>query len=202
MSNYQEAWLQKAKIDYFSPFVSLWLGCNSWYRFHYAELGSQDRLFINKLKADFTKRNHLFKRFEDCLLGSNEKKKISFKTNLELLHFSLNRAELKPERLLFICSFEYLLPDYSQKDDKNGYKNIIANPNLNKDGSVRMAEENDVIKLDTKYIISDLEVVFSGLFELIYQVRNMVIHGHVKPERDEHEVIKYCYLILSELMEN
>jgi len=202
MSNYQEAWLQKAKIDYFSPFVSLWLGCNSWYRFHYAELGSQDREFINKLKTDFSRRNHLFKQFEDCLLGSDEKRKVSFKTNLELLHFSLNRAELKPERLLFKCIFEHLLPDYSQKDDRTAYVNIIANPTLNQDNSVRASEIDDVIQLDSRYIISDTQIVFAGIFELIYQVRNMVIHGHVKPEKDEHEVVKYCYLILSELMGN
>ena len=79
MNDYKEAWLQKSRIDYFAPFVSLWLACNSWYRSHYSELGNQDREFINKIKTDFTKRNHLFQRFEDSLLGSDEKKKISFK---------------------------------------------------------------------------------------------------------------------------
>jgi hypothetical protein len=200
MNDYKEAWLQKSRIDYFAPFVSLWLACNSWYRSHYSELGTQDRAFINQLKTDFTKRNHMFHRFEDCLLGSDEKKKISFKTNLELLHFSLNRAELKPERLIYSCSFEYLLCDYANKDDSNGYVNIVANPKINKDGTVSKTEEDDVIRLDSKYIISETQIVFSGLLELIYQVRNMVIHGHVKPEKDEHEVVKYSYLILSELM--
>lgn len=204
MNDYKEAWLQKSRIDYFAPFVSLWLACNSWYRSHYSELGTQeyDRTFINQLKTDFTGRNHMFQRFENCLLGSNEKKKISFKTNLELLHFSLNRAELKPKRLIYSCSFQYLLCDYANKDDSNGYVNIVANPKINKDGTVSKTEEDNVIRLDSKYIISDIKTVFSGLLELIYQVRNMVIHGHVKPEKDEHEVVKYSYLILSELMSN
>ncbi|MFN8579183.1 MAG: hypothetical protein U0354_20325 [Candidatus Sericytochromatia bacterium] len=200
MSDYKEAWLQKAKIDYFAPFISLWLACNSWYRSHYSELNNQDRTYINKLKEDFTKRNHLFQKFEDCLLGSDEKKKISFKTNLELLHYSLNRAELKPEKLIFKCSLNKVLIDYSKKDIGEGYVDVIAEPKINSDRSVHKSDENNVIKLDTKFIISDTKIVFSGLFELIYQVRNMVIHGHVKPEKDEHEVVKYCYLILSDLM--
>jgi len=200
MNDYKEAWLQKSRIDYFAPFVSLWLACNSWYRSHYSELGKQDREFINKIKTDFTKRNHLYHRFEDCLLGSDEKKKISFKTNLELLHFSLNRADLKPERLIYNCSFEYLLIDYEKKGDSDGYINIISNPKINKDGTVNKADEDDVIRLDSKYITSDTRLVFAGLVELIYQIRNMVIHGHVKPEKDEHEVVKYSYLVLSELM--
>lgn len=200
MNDYKEAWLQKSRIDYFAPFVSLWLACNSWYRSHYSELGTQDRAFINQLKTDFTKRNHMFHRFEDCLLGSDEKKKIRFKTNLELLHFSLNRAGLKPERLIYSCSFEYLLSDYAKKNDFNGYINIVTNPKINKDGTVHKTVEDNVIRLDSKYIISDTKIVFSGLLELIYQVRNMVIHGHVKPDKDEHEVIKFCYLILHDMM--
>jgi hypothetical protein len=199
MNDYKEAWLQKSRIDYFAPFVSLWLACNSWYRSHYSELRNQDREFVNKIKTDFTKRNHLFQRFEDCLLGSDEKKKISFKTNLELLHFALNRADLKPERLIYNFSFEYLLTDYDKKGDSDGYINIISNPRINKDGTVHKAD-NDVIRLDSKYITNDTKLVFAGLIELIYQIRNMVIHGHVKPEKEEHEVVKYSYLVLSELM--
>lgn len=51
------------------------------------------------------------------------------------------------------------------------------------------------------YIINDFKIVFSGLLETIYQIRHMVIHGHVKPEKDEHEVIKYCYLLLADMMD-
>lgn len=200
MENLKEPWLEKSKIDYFAPFISLWLACNSWYRSHYSELLQQDRKLINHLKTDTSNRNHLFRRFENCLLGSDEKKKVSFKTNLELLHFSLNRAELKPEKLKYKCSFNHLLCDYDKKDDFNGYVNIIVDIQLNSDGTVSKKDEDDVIRLDSKFITSDIETVFSGLIELIYQIRNMLIHGHIKPEKDEHEVVKYCYLILSDLL--
>lgn len=202
MSDFKEAWLEKSRIDYFAPFVSLWLACNSWYRSHYSELGVKDRDLINKLKSDFSRRNHLYQRFENCLLGSEKKKRINFKTNLELLYFSLNRANLKPERLIYICSFEYLLTDYDNKSDPNGYVNIIRNPKINKDGSVNKAFKDEVIRLDTEFITSDVKVVFSGVLELIYQIRNMVIHGNIRPEKDEHEVVKYCYLILNDMLKN
>ena len=63
LTNYRDAWLSKASIDYFAPFISLWLACNSWYRSHYSDLTQPnnpdkegtDRDFINKLKTNFAK---------------------------------------------------------------------------------------------------------------------------------------------------
>jgi len=206
MPDFKAAWIQKAQIDYFSPFISLWLACNSWYRSHYSDLGNNpereamDREYINKIKTDFTGRNHLYKEFVKIIKSENNKKTLGFKTNLEMLYFSLNRAELKPDKLIFNCSFEKLLIDFSQKSIQEAYINILATPRINLNGTVHSDEIDYVIKLDTKYIINDTEKVFAGLFELIYQIRNMVIHGNVKPEKDEHEVVKYCYLILSDLI--
>ena len=62
--------MAKAEIDYFSPFVSLWLACNSWYNQHYADAGEKDRNKIDKIKTDFTARNLLYKKFKTLL---NEK---------------------------------------------------------------------------------------------------------------------------------
>jgi hypothetical protein len=207
MPDFKAAWIQKAQIDYFAPFISLWLACNSWYRSHYSDLSNNpereamDREFINKIKTDFTGRNHLFKEFVKIIKSENNKKTLGFKTNLEMLYFTLNRAELKPDKLIYNCSFEKMLIDFSQKENQEAYINILATPKINQNGTVHSDEIDYVIKLDTKYIINDTEKVFAGLFELIYQIRNMVIHGNVKPEKDEHEVVKYCYLILSDLME-
>ncbi len=209
-NNYKEAWLAKAKVDYFAPFISLWLACNSWYRSHYSDLTAYnnpnrealDRVFINKLKTDYSRRNHIYKNFENSLLGSNTKKTLSFKTTLELLQFSLSRAELKPERLKYKCSLEHLLIDYSKKEEITAYNNAIILPRINTNGLVHKDDIKKVIKLDTLYIINEPKVLFAGLFELIYQVRNMVIHGYIKPDKEEHEVVKYCYLILLDLIEH
>lgn len=62
-TDYKKEWIEKAAIDYFSPFISLWLACNSWYMSHYSDLDDEypgdktasDRDFINKLKEDNTR---------------------------------------------------------------------------------------------------------------------------------------------------
>ena len=64
MPEYKKEWLQKAKIDYFAPFVNLWLACNAWYMDHYSEITGRDRNHINIVKSDTTTRNHIFKQFK------------------------------------------------------------------------------------------------------------------------------------------
>jgi len=48
--------------------------------------------------------------------------------------------------------------------------------------------------------INDSKKVFAGLFEIIYQVRCLLVHGDLVPTEDNHEIIKYSYLILVDLM--
>lgn len=55
-SDYKKEWFAKARIDYFSPFLNLWLACNSWYNFHYSL--TQDRDHVNTLKTDFGKKTN------------------------------------------------------------------------------------------------------------------------------------------------
>ena len=50
-TDYKKEWFAKARVDYFSPFINLWLACNSWYNFHYSL--SQDRAHVDKLKTEF-----------------------------------------------------------------------------------------------------------------------------------------------------
>lgn len=198
MPDYKKEWLAKSEIDYFAPFISLWLACNSWYRSHYSELNTADRVLIDKIKTDFTGRNHLYIEFKKRIDNDDR----NFKTNLELLHSALNRSNIQSERLKYPCSFNSLLVNYSLKEDAvNGYVNIIKNPQINADGEVSLRDSTSVIKLDQIYISSEIREVFAGIFELIYTVRNQLIHGHLNPDKDEHEVVKYCYMILSDIME-
>lgn len=188
-------WMEKSSIDYFSPFISLWLACNSWYQSHYSEINGTDRDFINKLKTDDSGRNHLYNNYCN-LIDKDNKTGIAFRTNIELLHYSLERANLKPDKI-DLCSFQLAVTDYNDKDNP---ENLIKTPRINRDGSVHADDEPNVMKLDRIYIISDENKFFAGLFEIIYQVRNMLVHGKLNPDKDEHEVVKYCYLILWDLM--
>lgn len=195
-TDYRKEWLGKSSIDYFSPFVSLWLACNSWYLSHYSEIQGADRIFINKIKNDFSGRNHLFGKFSN-LIEKQDKTGIAFRTNLEILHYSLERANLMSDKI-GPCSFLHAVIDYERRTTKT---NLIRTPRLKFDGTVPIAEDApNVIKLDQIYITNDKMQFFSGLFEIIYQVRNMLVHGKLNPDKNEHEVVKYCYLILWDLM--
>ena len=194
-TDYKKEWMDKSSVDYFPIFISLWLACNSWYKFHYSEISDSDRNVINEIKKDYSGRNHLYENFIN-LIETDDRNGTQFRTNVELLHYYLDRANLQPERIS-ACSFQQAVTDYNNKEN---LENLIENPRKNTDGSVHANDDPNVIKLDKIYITSDTEKFFAGLFEIIYQVRNMLIHGNLNPENDEHKVIKYCYLILWDLM--
>ncbi len=200
-ADYKKEWMEKSAIDYFSPFISLWLACNSWYMSHYSDLNdshtgtASDRDFINKLKEDTSSRNHLYTNFEE-LIDKDGKEGIAFRTDLELLHYALDRAGLKPERASS-CSLRSAVVNYKDQDNP---VNLIKSPERNKDGSVHANDEADVVKLDKVFISSNRQHCFAGVLEIIYQVRNMLVHGKLSPDKDKHDVVKYCYRILWELM--
>ena len=202
-TDYKKEWIEKSAIDYFSPFISLWLACNSWYMSHYSDLNdnhagdntASDRDFINKLKEDTSGRNHLYTKFSE-LIEKTGKDGIAFRTDIELLHYALNRADLQPERIN-TCSLNRAVVDYQDKDNP---VDLIKNPRIKQDGSVYSDDVTDVIKLDQIYITSNKQHCFSGILEVIYQVRNMLVHGKLNPDKDEHDVVKFCYRILWELM--
>lgn len=195
MPEYRKEWMAKARIDYFAPFVNLWLSCNAWYMDHYPEVDRSDRAHINKVKTDFTARNHLYKRFESIIVSVSKEGEI-FRSNLEQLHFALGQAELSGDRIGPI-SFEQAVCDYNHVENKD---NLICRPQIKKTGEVFEKDKDSVIKLDTLFVTSDLGILFSGLFEIIYQVRNCLIHGKMNPGENEYQVVKYCYLVLYDLM--
>lgn len=196
MADYKKEWFTKSQVDYFSSFVSLWLSCNSWYNFHYSL--ANDREHINKVKSDFTNTNKLFKEFDKLFTGSFTKEQKSLFANIELLHYSLNRKVLNAPSLIKPLNFENVLIDYSQKAVPTAYTEITIKNAKTITGKLK-ASVNGVDFGDLVFI-NDSKKVFAGLFEIIYQVRCLLVHGDLEPTEDNHEIIKYCYLILADLM--
>ena len=196
MGDYKKEWFSKSQVDYFSSFVSLWLSCNSWYNFHYSL--ANDREHINKVKSDFTNTNKIFKEFDKLFTGSFTKEQKSLFANIELLHYSLNRKVLNAPSLIKPLNFENVLIDYSQKAVATGYSSIIIKNAKTITGKLKASVTG--IDLGEIVFINDSKKVFAGLFEIIYQVRCLLVHGDLEPTDDNHEIIKYCYLILADLM--
>ena len=171
--------------------------------YHYADLNdlypgdnkATDRNYIDTLKSDTSSRNHLYVKFAE-LIGLESKDGIAFRTDIELLHYALERAELFSNKI-GPCSFRSAVIDYN---NKNSPIDLIENPRVKQDGAVYADDQDDVIKLDQIYITSNIQHCFAGILEIIYQVRNMLVHGSLCPEKDEHEVVKYCYRLLWPLM--
>lgn len=195
-NDFKKEWFSKSQIDYFSSFIALWLSCNSWYNFHYSL--KTDREHVNKIKSDFTNSNKLFKEFDKLFKGAISKEQKSLFTSLEQLHFCLNRINLKPDKMKYHLSFDYILRDFSKKDDLNGYESVIIKNPKTTAGKIK----TNVSGVDLGGIVleNNSEKVFAGLFEIIYQVRCSLVHGHLQPTEDNHEIIKYCYFILNDLM--
>ncbi|OGL44379.1 MAG: hypothetical protein A2W05_10225 [Candidatus Schekmanbacteria bacterium RBG_16_38_10] len=191
MPDFKKEWLEKANMDYFSQFMTLWLGFNSWYRSHYSEVDKRDRAFIDKLKADFSGRNQLYTRYCNLIAGGQIKENLKFKSDLESLYYSLNRGTIKyPTGYYdYKITFGTALYDYSQRKSATGYINLIKRP-----------RQPDKIKLDEIYIINNNQKFCACLFEIIYQIRCYLFHGDLAPNEENHEVIKYCYFILWDLM--
>jgi hypothetical protein len=199
--DYKKEWFEKAKVDYFSPFVNLWLACNSWYNFHYSLSG--DRPHVNKLKTDFGNSNKLYKNFEKIYANGDSKNEKSFLALLELLHFSLNQAQIKPEKFhtTKYLSLSCMLIDYNKINDCTGYVNAVLSNALTAKGKLK-SNVNGIILGSNLVFNANTEIIFSGLIETIYQVRCMLVHGELSPTDENHEVVKYCYLVLYEMMKD
>lgn len=194
MSDNRKEWLSKAEIDYFSPFVSLWLACNSWYNIHYPDAGSKDRDKINKIKTDLPPRNLLMDRFMS-FLGNNNPESEAFRSNLEQFSRALDNAGIKENGNGDIITFDNAscFPNTPRESLKITVKKT-------KRGNLRQNDLSRVIDLGTLTVTSDMKKLFAGVFEMIYQVRCCLVHGTIEPNDSTHNVVKYAYLLLWDLM--
>lgn len=200
-NDFKKEWFTKARVDYFSPFLNLWLACNSWYNFHYTL--DSDRAHVDKLKSDFSPSNKLYRKFQKNFIQGDTKEVINFLSLIELLHYSLAQAEIQSSKFAAgkHLGLQHLLLEFSQKSNANAYQSVILENALKVDGQLKAGI--DGVILNRQLVIdANAEKVFAGLVEIIYQVRCMLVHGELSPTHENHEVVKYCYLVLYELMKD
>lgn len=151
MLDNKKEWLNKSRVDYFANFMMLWLAFNSWYKSHYSELKKNDRIFINKIKTDFSGRNQPYETF--CTLISEDKTKenLKFKSDLESLYYAFNRADIMYPNGYFKnpIKFETALLDYANRKEFSGYVNLV-----------KKKGQKDKIKLEEIFIDNNKEQVF------------------------------------------
>lgn len=201
-SNNTAKWKELSEIDYFGLFVKNWLAFNSWYRGHHPSLKS-DRDCINELKNTLDDRNSAFIHFSRLLDGTG-RDAISFRDYLDGLVTSLNRVTLtnsNPKQYKGSISFSNALVDKKYVNllvDRNSAEEYEAQEGV--DGE----EELEVffINLGSVYVTNDTEVFYKGTLEVIYQIRCLLFHGELEPTDENHQVVKYAYLVMNSIMKN
>lgn len=196
--DYYQQWRTKAQVDYFPSLVLMWLSTNSWYRSHYSEIESKrDRDFINALHNDNTGRNKLYRQL-DSLLGNKSKHGIAFLSHLENLFFSLNTAGLKWEDKVEAqeIGFGYCMRHNNSPVEYFSIVEEVKRPKTNSDA------EDARIRIDDRTVfVSSRKDVFSGLLEIIYKVRCLLVHGQLEPTKENHDVVRQCYFVLQMMMD-
>lgn len=188
ISNTISLWKQKAEIDYFPLFISLWLSLNAWMKYEYTE--STDRDILELIK---NRDNHLFEKFGTLLHASNADGDL-FRGNLGELHRALENARI----------------NYNRYDE---WKNYIISFNscpIVWDGEqprlesiIKTKFQKSKIKInDQLWFDNDNRRLFAAYIEILYQVRCLLFHGGLAPNKDHERVIKQLYLTLSMIMEN
>ncbi|HBR13961.1 MAG TPA: hypothetical protein DD723_00225 [Candidatus Omnitrophica bacterium] len=186
-------WKDLSQIDYFGLFIKNWLAFNSWYRGHHPNLES-DRHCIEAIKNTQDARNSAYIIFNRLLTGTG-KDAISFRDNLDGLATSLSRVTLTvPPRgtptvpaYIGALSFNNALIDKSSTN----YQNLI-----------RTSGQHHKISIGSIFVIDDSETLYKGSLELIYQIRCLLFHGDLEPSDENHQIVKYAYLVINAIMEN
>ncbi|CAI1493616.1 conserved protein of unknown function [Thermococcus nautili] len=203
-------WFNAAEIDYFSAFIKLWLSFNAWYRNHYSEeYIKKDRDYINVIRGIYVNHSQNLKDFD------RTDRNIIRKKFLKMITLEQNDIEAREFRRL-MEKFMYLFKDYPITGHFNGQTKetkTLEEFFLPKDKSTRairmgltqgkffsFGEAPDKFSEGDLVIKNDLEKLYSYTLEIIYQMRNSLVHGDLSYDQWNHERIKYCYLILYYLM--
>ena len=180
-SNNTAKWKELSEVDYFGLFVKNWLAFNSWYKGHHPNLTS-DRDCIEEVKNTLDPRNSSFTIFNRLMTGSG-REKVSLFDSLDGLATSLNRVSLSSDNSYYTGQLSF---SNALVDKQSGlYENLIKQQN-----------QRNKIQLGVVCVTDNIEILFKGVIELEYQIRCLLFHGRLEPTEENHQVVKYAYLVM------
>ena len=196
ISNSKE-WYNKSEIDYFSAFLKLWLSFNAFYkRLYQANTTLKlDRQFIEYIKYN---DNIIKDRFKEYFITSQSSEAVEFRFYLS--EFVRDYSGLRRG-------------NRSVKSDKyKGVKpqmNGIAVPEIDFSKFIHprshVLKNNNIqgyLKIENVYILNDVDLLFPVFIEMVYMMRNALVHGIMEPTDENHKTIKCCYILLRHLIKN
>lgn len=212
MPHYKEEWRKKATIDYYSHFLALWVGFNSWYKETYKDYEykssrgktikeKKDCHYIEIIQTVFEyPTNNIFNKFKDFLYNSSKDAK-RFRADLIGLYFALNNCSslvyenetIGAEQVDVNITFEYVKVPNNKKSINLFEKGLESEDDQEEVFPPVAIAERDIAVSDEDF--------FAAIIEILYKVRCCLVHGTMNPDDEQnHEVVKYCYNILLALL--
>lgn len=209
-TNNISSWFKSSEIDYFSVFMKLWLSFNAWYRQHYnEEYIRRDRNHINIIRGVYKNQNEGLNDYDRSTRNSIRRK---FMNLMEQRDIESKEFRKYVEKFLYLFKEKTIegLFDGQSREGKNLSKFFIDPSNtlraikigLTKGRYFSLGEDPAGYSKGTLVIGNDLEKLYSYIMEIIYQIRNSLIHGNLAYTDNNHETVKYCYLILYYLIKD
>jgi len=62
-------------------------------------------------------------------------------------------------------------------------------------------DPNDCIRVGQYNLINDPATIFKGVLEMLYNLRNVLFHGQIIPNRDTNTVYEPAYKVLKMIVE-
>lgn len=186
-------WFKKAEIDYFAAFIKLWLSFNALYRrlFQNDNLGKRDRNYIEALK----KRNNSLKTRFRRLFEENFDEAFEFKLLLKDLISKFDGGIFGGET---ITSNEFIRPQMNDIAlDEINFKEFIHPRNF-----LLVRRPPGYVKIGKYYIRDNPDEIWPYFIEVLYMIRNQLIHGELEPTEENHKIIEVCYKILNLLIKD
>jgi hypothetical protein len=177
------SWFKHSQIEYFTPFMKLWLAFNSWYKLFFPNLRT-DRAVIDVIKTNSSIKDN-FNRLVDS--PSDECKELR-----DALAILVN--ELSMEKLITESGS---LVGFNLSDINPRFKTLQGRSRTN---WLNLNTGNYILLGETTVVTSDKSVLFRELFEIIYQIRCSLIHGDFEvDDRRSSRLVKSSFVILNSI---
>ncbi|MCX6776086.1 MAG: hypothetical protein NT130_04540 [Candidatus Micrarchaeota archaeon] len=172
-------WYESAQIEYFTPFMKLWLCFNSWYKHVFPRIRT-DADAIREIKMG----GQIKDSFSNLLDSTSEDAK-EFKKALSILIQEIRLGPLEDMSGIEIC--------FRESDIAVTYTKRKITSELQSNGIIQL--EGEI------YVISNTEILFRETIDVIYQVRCHLIHGAFDIEdRRAKRLVKNSYIVLEKIL--
>lgn len=179
--------MAKAEIDYMTQFVTAWITFNSWYSTKYSRIKG-DRAKINKIA---TETSGIVAKVIENFLENGAQPCVDFRNQLAGLHYELEQAQLGYKQNYL--SFHHII---------NGKDAIQTSPNNSGPPRVR-SSPNNYVECGPYFFVRDalhttnlVPLPIEALVQVLYQLRNRLFHGDLKPSDDLQLIYMHAYFIL------